>query len=226
MGESVPQIGEAAQAILGAIEGPKRGRHLLGQSLQIVFLTAEGLESSRKRGQGLEEVLFTLQLHETGRQHRKARNQVVSTAQGYKGLGQIREARQTIALAAQGLEAPRKGTTRPCQFIVITVKKRQAGRKRAQHGQEIVLTEEVGDLGRNRGQRGQLEAREVERTRGPCVDSIEGSLVASGGVVHGGRTQQPKGTKGTSIFSIRGSLNPAHPIWNNDGLPLRRLPPL
>ena len=78
---------------------------------------------------------------------------------------------------------------------MATVQDFEAGREGAQGGQEIVLTGEVGDLGWNRGQRGQLETREVERTRGPCVDSMEGSPIANrvGGVVHGG-PRPPEGT--------------------------------
>ena len=107
-----------------------------------------------------------------------------------------------VALTFQESKAGWKGPFQFRQFIVITVQHSEAGRK-SQGGKEIAFTEEFGDLGRNRGQRGQLETREVERTRGPCVDSIEGSLVANrvdGVVVHGG-PRPLRGLKGTSIFS-------------------------
>jgi hypothetical protein len=132
-----------------------------------------------------------------------------------KGLGQRREVREVVVLTFQESKAGWKGPPQFRQVIVITVQYSEAGRK-SQGGKEIAFTEEFGDLGRNRGQGGQLKTREVERTRGPCVDSIKGSLVASVGGVHGDPAQQLTGTEGTSIFFDKGSLNPTHPIWNND----------
>lgn len=120
-----------------------------------------------------------------------------------KGLGQRREFREVVVLTFQESKAGWKGPPQFRQVIVITVQHSEAGRK-SQGGKEIAFTEEFGDLGRNRGQRGQLEAREVERTRGPCVDSIKGSLVASVCGVHGGRTTTASPPEGTSIFFSTG----------------------